>query len=171
MLRLQVLLAFVLCMLSACRPVDDLPTVQLVPAEALADVFPVAIDSFTTQSDTTYRGYWETERGLAALQIVARAYTTPGGHTITLNFATFNDREQFMSMYREGAVRDSSADRETYDILLGRLVMVGQGRAVEARGFDPAILKAALNQVNYPRLEGLPTAALRLDSTFVKQGD
>ncbi len=169
--RLPVLLAVVCFVLFACRPVEDLPTVQLVPAEALAEVFPAAIDSFTTQSDTTYRGYWDTEKGRAAVQIVARAYTTPGGHTITLNFATFDDREQFMSMYADGAVLDSSEDRETYEILLGRLVMVGQDRAVEARGFDPATLKAALNQVDYQRLEGLPTAAMSLDPTFVKQGD
>lgn len=146
-------------------PTDN-PVVHLVSEDALRSVFPAAVDSFQAVSDTTYRGYGENEAGPFSQITVARTYGTPAGNYIAINLSSFEGRDQFMAAYGNGAVRDSTAEMETYDVTLGRLVLVDDAHAAEAKGFEPAALIAALDLIDYEALTSLTTEPIEVDSTW-----
>ncbi len=161
------ILAVLVTGLFACsQPEPAQPIVNLVPAEALVAIFPAEVDSFAAISDTTYLGYRATPTDTLALITAARIYEAPGGAQFAINLSSFNDRAQFMAIYGEGAIRDTTATRETYSVMMGRLILVDDNHAVEGKGFDMDVVQVALDLIDYERMAALTTVPMVVDSTF-----
>lgn len=165
------LLLLALAPLACSMPEADNPVVNLVPAEALTTIFPSAIDSFDQVQDTTYLGYRETETDTLALITVARIYETPAGQRLAINLSSFDNREQFMATYGDSAIRDTTAEMEAYEIMLGRMVMVDDSHAAEAKAFDSVAVRAALDLIDYEQLASLTTEPIEVDSMFLVKRD
>jgi len=165
------LLVLVLAPLACSTPEPDNPIVNLVPAEAFTAIFPAAVDSFAALSDTTYLGYRESETDTLALITVARIYETASGQRLAINLSSFDSRELFMATYGDSAIRDTTAEMEAYQILLGRMVMVDDSHAAEAKAFDSVAVRAALDLIDYEQLASLATEPIEVDSMFLVRTD
>lgn len=158
--------------LAACSsPEEDTRLiVDLVPSAEIVRVLPSEVDSFVVEGDTSYRGYMASSpRGAYAVSTVARIYATPSGNRISLNVSSFDNRSMFLAAYGEDAVRDTTVATESYDVLLGRVVMASDYHAIEGRGFDSLAVRRAIDLVDLDALAAMPRVPIEIDSTFLRR--
>ena len=166
-----VLIVWVLVVIDRRDRTSHNPVVDLVPAEALTAIFPSAVDSFAQVRDTTYLGYRATETDTLALITVARIYELASGQRLAINLSSFDNREQFMATYGDSAIRDTTDEMEVYQIMLGRMVMVDDYHAAEAKSFDTLAVRAALDLIDFEQLASLTTEPIEVDSMFLVRTD
>ena len=90
---------------------------------------------------------------------------------MAINLSSFDNREQFMATYGDSAIRDTTDEMEAYQIMLGRMVMVDDHHAAEAKAFDSVAVRAALDLIDYERLASLAAEPIEVDSMFLVQTD
>ena len=168
------LLLFVLAPFACSVPEADYPIVNLVPVESLATVMPASLDTFQVLLDTTYRGYFESEEGNLTLVTVSRMFGNPNQPLATINLSSFDDRDKFLATFGGPAVRDTTADLETYEVYLGRVVFAGDHQAVDIKAVelvDSTSADGALGLIDMERLAGFATVPTSIDGTFVRSED
>ena len=162
-----------LLMVSACSDSEEAEVpieVELVPVEAITTIFPAAVDSFQMLGDTTYRGYMSaTPRGAMGLSTTARIYEAPDGTQLAINLSSFDNRAVFMAAYGGDLQPDTTADLETYNIFLGRLVMADNFHAAEIKSFDSLAVRRAIELIDFNRFAALERVPIQVDSTFLRR--
>ncbi|NNF56956.1 MAG: hypothetical protein HKN04_01835 [Rhodothermaceae bacterium] len=186
---------FALCV-SACTPVETEaegaePVVDLVPAEALAEVLPEAIDAHALVSEDIYRGYFTDSTGgtgSVALQTVARTYADSAGWQIVVNAISFDDAARYADLVRatgafppgspqttdstgfiDPVLTERFSENTVYAVPLGRIVVLSDHHALEVKSYFTPLVAAALAQVDTDRLAATEPVATTVDAQFQRR--
>jgi hypothetical protein len=158
------------------------PVVDLVPADALAALLPDAVGAFQATGGEVYRGYFADSAGALALVTVARTYMQ-GAVMMTLNVSSMDRPDRYRAIVEAGGARatpDSvvqahpalaaaaEAGWDVYEVAFGRLLLHGDGRAVEAKSMRAEVLTEAVQTVELARLAALAEEQVTVDTAFVR---